>query len=718
MSQELKAFIRSERRRTDKLRAGLVVSGGNSQIQHHQLRNLLDIRDDTTTFISLRANQAPNLQTALRNIICQSIETDAGVNAYANFIAVNKALIPMNFDLELLQKFVEKQGIRSVVISMPEAETYDSGVLAELLASLSSWTDRVPFTVLLGIATTVSLFEGRLSKSTIRLLDTASFDFTSKGDRMYDIFCAVQCSPATRLFLSPATINTLSETQQDQSTTISAFVRALKYIHMTHFFANPLSTLLSRPLPDKAATSTLCECVHNTSSFQAYCLSLLEQGRSRTETIRQLLNNDAFLLKTIETGVHEGINHHRRLNERVEQIVRIYKHLHPNSASPLTLHAQLLQSFSSPQYPTDIPDTVLSALRLLPSDTLISTIFAFPTLITTATKSTLTALTTSISKLHTTHSTASIKSTYSNTSQPNSRSIFTSAHTPAPATRAEKDYIAHLDKIVTSLQTYLSQPPTAPAIIASEALIYTNHTLLQRTFQPRPRFAIERALSRPADYLGCDSDCVCCYNPNSAPEWKGKAKERSSRGGDEDRIPAPGRKISKPKAKPKSGKKETPKAKTTAQTTHHDKLNIPHEPTSLLFTLLNEAGRDVNVRDLWDRFAGIMDAGSHINLNAFTEEEEKQGGDTNEEGDDSEGGGDEDDDDDEDEDEDDPTGTHETDESKESTLLCLFYTSLAELKVLGMITSKPTSENTKSIKGIKGMVKGVDVISRVTWSGL
>jgi origin recognition complex subunit 3 len=87
----------------------------------------------------------------------------------------------------------------------------------------------------------------------------------------------------------------------------------------------------------------------------------------------------------------------------------------------------------------------------------------------------------------------------------------------------------------------------------NEAFVYNLRTPLFGAFTPRPRYAIERALDRPGDYLGCE----CCTRDDQLADGIGT-----------DKLP----------------------------------------PTSLLWQLWCEAGSIVNVRDLWEAFcAAIVD---------------------------------------------------------------------------------------------------------------
>ena len=68
-------------------------------------------------------------------------------------------------------------------------------------------------------------------------------------------------------------------------------------------------------------------------------------------------------------------------------------------------------------------------------------------------------------------------------------------------------YTKLVDRVVTQLQNYFENTLINPQdLFLNEILIYDSKSPHRDVFNPRPRHAIERALSSPHDYLGCE----CC----------------------------------------------------------------------------------------------------------------------------------------------------------------------------------------------------------------
>ncbi len=656
---DMQEFVRSADAPTGRLSTGLMVYGANSNGQKHLVEQLREETEKSVDIIiQLRASQSPNLQSALKHIIRDAIEEHSGQEELTSFLASKKHLIPMSFDLELLQQYLDQKGLGKIIISFPDVETFDTGVLSELLLTLGSWSDRIPFVAFLGIATTIELFESRLPKSVLHLLDITAFDVSSLRDPIYKIFCSVQCDPRTKLCLGASAIHVLHDLTHDQIASTSSFVQALKYIYMTHFFANPLSLLLEIRLPKKEDIVPLCESIRNTPSFQNHCESLLAQGKSRNDTVRQLLNDNAFLLVQAQSAVQAGLDMLRHVNERVQHLVVLNQYFHPRHEPSLQLHAQTLNALPHIKDSSSY-EALIERLKAVKSDDLITFISAHPTIIPKITGRTLSQLTTSVMELHTKHMASSICPTY--TSQ--ASCAVTKNTTGSPA---GKEYTKVIDALLGKLASYFSSTASGAVFIdpstlfMSEAFLYNARSPLSSIFVPRARSIVERALSRPSDYLGCE----CCNDPTS---W------------------------------------------------HEEEHGDGREATSVLYNLVNEAGREINVRDLWDTFRHIFSASHKTALNqaqarvrnpvaVATAKRKDSGiskavptvnGDADRLAQDSELEEDAD----------------VVDEGREVHVLASFYQALANVKMLGLIKSS-------SAIGPGANRKTVDVVSRTIWKGL
>lgn len=95
-------------------------------------------------------------------------------------------------------------------------------------SSTRSWLDRIPFTVLLGISTSVELFEGRLPRSCASLLQGRHFEVQEAGNCVDRIYEALQADLTGRLWLGRNITSTLFERSSDFFQSPEAFSRMVK----------------------------------------------------------------------------------------------------------------------------------------------------------------------------------------------------------------------------------------------------------------------------------------------------------------------------------------------------------------------------------------------------------------------------------------------------------------------------------------------------------
>lgn len=92
----------------------------------------------------------------------------------------------------------------------------------------SSWLDRIPFTLLFGISTSVELFEGRLPRSSVSLLKGKYFELHEASncvDRMYQ---RMQAEEDSEFWLGRNITGVLFERSSDYFHTPEAFSRTVK----------------------------------------------------------------------------------------------------------------------------------------------------------------------------------------------------------------------------------------------------------------------------------------------------------------------------------------------------------------------------------------------------------------------------------------------------------------------------------------------------------
>lgn len=92
----------------------------------------------------------------------------------------------------------------------------------------SSWLDRIHFVLLFGIATSVELFEDRLPRSTVRLMQGRRFDIQGSGSSIDDIFQTLEQGENGKVWLGHGVSSMLLERSREYIQSPETFVNSVK----------------------------------------------------------------------------------------------------------------------------------------------------------------------------------------------------------------------------------------------------------------------------------------------------------------------------------------------------------------------------------------------------------------------------------------------------------------------------------------------------------
>ena len=475
--------------------------------------------------INVEARQCPNLQTALKNIIKASMTAAAGQEDCMSLLIKSKRLQPLNFDLELLERFVRERSISQILVSLPNVEIFDGSLLNDLILSLHLWRRRIPFVLMLGITSTIELFQTRLSKSCLRLLGVRAFDFAPDPNNTCEILRRVQhCDGIkARVYLSPSIVSNLADIFKAQGSSARSLEHVLQYMYMSHFLANPVSALVDVDIFDAGDQYVrhLPETIRRTESFRAYCDEILaRKDKGSNRLLRTLLDDDRALLAKVKKEVLEGQAAYAATVQRIQAITDLHQILAKDNStmqrSKIEVEAQLYQDMH------DLSNSIIYD--------------ELEGCIKTSTRTTLLRVLRDLVQ--------SGNTTFSDVQD--KLATLESGHEAVAATaKKQAKKAGEGTNMQDTLLVELMQGLRAGSLDISRLLLSEAYILSARTtrfkqsFDPHPRAALERALLRPGDYLGCE----CCTEAIG-----------------------------------------------------------PMPPASILFTLLQEAPTIINVRDLFDAF--------------------------------------------------------------------------------------------------------------------
>jgi origin recognition complex subunit 3 len=261
-----------------KLPTALVLTGPNIAA-HGPLfaqfgRRIRDL-DHAGPVVVLTSKDAANLKGTLKKLIKDATQQDEGMDDEEEEVIVGrKGAKLLNYDLQILQNWCALHKGQKVVIAVQDTEAFDSGILADLVELFSSYQDRIPFVLLLGIATSLDVFHEKLPKAAIRKMQGEKFDVERADECLAQVFNDAVIGSKSVLRLGASVCDALIDRQKNHTQSVQTFVAALKYAYMSHFYANPLSIILGF-IDDaeglaKVLSDQHVEAIRNLPSFRRY----------------------------------------------------------------------------------------------------------------------------------------------------------------------------------------------------------------------------------------------------------------------------------------------------------------------------------------------------------------------------------------------------------------------------------------------------------------
>ncbi|TGJ86931.1 hypothetical protein E0Z10_g1827 [Xylaria hypoxylon] len=520
--QEVTSFLQNAPDHTPKgkIPSAFIITGPNIASQDllfEQLSETLQ-HEAKAQVARLRSGDASNLRAVLRKIIHDIISKDSTDGEDLDLTTSKDGRKFLNYDLEALHTHLKLTPRRNlVIIAFQDSEAFDSGLLSDLISLLSSWLDRIPFAFLFGVATSVELFEARLLKSTCQILYGDQFDVEQTASIIDKIFKTAVAHSEIPLSFGPNLIGSFLERQREQVASIHDFIRSLKYAYMCHFYANPLSLLVPDGLNSGALQPEHIEILRCLPSFRRAVETAVENNS--TIQAKQLFEDDSKLIGYLVDC----------LRERRQWIIKLLRILKIFTASKAVtadfadlymdasyngfdLSGQYDQFFDSIKrmepcdsegYVSQVLDTMQQGDRSLGLDP-----WAAEAPETVALLSDILA---GIKQLRSDAEDQGhvLRSKYSGQSKILRTTVVAQkvqlSQDTAALTDHDKSYTDLIHRFLEHLETTM-RVEGAYDMPFNEVWLYDSKTPYKEVFIPRPRNVLERALSRPHDYLGCS----CC----------------------------------------------------------------------------------------------------------------------------------------------------------------------------------------------------------------
>jgi origin recognition complex subunit 3 len=366
----------------------------------------------------------------------------------------------------------------------------------------------LPFVLLFGIATSTESFEDRLSGRSLRFLEGEKFDVTQSDEIIEDLFSATVASTDVRLHVGPNLCRRMLDRQKDHVQNVQDFCDGLKYAYMSHFYANYTSIFLRKDIAFEDLPTEAFEAVRNLPSFRQMIEDKIESREA--DNIREMLESDQHLFHQIAAYIKSGEHALSMLSHATKVLfdIRTSLQMSPNvRLSSIWTRAASADMAGSPL----LRETMLS-VKKIPSDKLTQLLAAIMDLQGDYYSMDLTSFQHELEVLLEKNDTSNPLRTQHDVRNDSLRTtvvaqkVLLSKH-KAALSEQDKAYSDLVGRFHDQLDAYFESAFIDPqALFLSEVLIYDLKSPHMEVFQPKPRFAIERALATPHDYLGCE----CC----------------------------------------------------------------------------------------------------------------------------------------------------------------------------------------------------------------
>jgi origin recognition complex subunit 3 len=543
---------------TSRIPTGIILSApGSASLSSLSQRVASSVKTQKRRlYVSLESSSAPHLKAVLKVLIQKATASTTEEDEDEELATTSrKGPRLLNYDLQILHEHVRDRKIEQVVVAFPDTEALGSHLLSELIELMSSWLDRIPFVCLFNVATSVEFLQQRLSRSAVRCLDGRLFDAAPSSAEAQLVFESIT-HPETCLWVGPALLGTALERQSDYIQSIDELVDVVEYAYMSCYYANALSIFLQPDVKLNTVPNDHFEALRTLRSFRKLVESLLAE--KDTAKVHKLLQSNAELLSEAKQQMAAGKESLTELTTTLDVLRAIQEHL-PNT--PTTPKSSLyIQAMSCKLRGSAMIRTLLLSVRKAQSD------MASALMESVCAQSIPEDVRVEIITLR--DQLAELVAGSSSKGQPlrseddiGSSTVRTTVVAQKVHLSKQKSQLSKQDAAYTEilrnfsdlLETYFNNTLINPNDLPfHEVFIYDLKSPHREVFTPRPRHAVERALSSPHDYLDCD----CC-----APD-KAEGEEAT--------------------------------------------LSSTQPATAVLYQLYLESGSLINASDLWQAFQAVM----------------------------------------------------------------------------------------------------------------
>lgn len=364
-------------------------------------------------------------------------------------------------------------------------------------------------------------FQQSIPTSTLRHIRGEEFDVSQADEVMEDVFRAVVNRSENRVALGPALTTRLMIKTRDHFQSTDALSNGLQYAYMTHFYGSRLSVLLAPVLDFAEVPENVFEGVRNLPSYRTWAEAQLDAGE--TSLVQQSLESNPGLFDLVRDKINLGLSKIRKLILAVQFLDAIHSIIQP-SQNEMTFASYYIMALNSELAGSPFLRESLLHIKKLSSEMLEKVLETGASTAPDGSRTDFASYRISLQELSRSAEAAGQPLKSQNDIRASTlRTTVVSqkielSKTKSSLSKYDAQYSEILESFHNDLERYLQESLVNPQDLTFHEIFLYDIKSQTDAFTARPRYVIERALSTPMDYLGCN----CCTN-----EDKGEDEEVS-----------------------------------------------------------------------------------------------------------------------------------------------------------------------------------------------
>jgi len=347
-----------------------------------------------------------------------------------------------------------------------------------------------------------------LSGNSLRYLEGEKFDVIQSDDIIEKLFRATVAHTDSRFCVGPTLCRRMLDRQKDHVQNTQDFYDGLKYAYMSHFYASYPTIFLKEDILFKDLSPEAFESLRNLPSFRKHVEDMLESGQVKDALA--MLDSDEELFNVLLQRIRVGqqalstLSHASKVLASIREALQM---LPKARLSTIWIRAAAGEISGSP-----ILRESMLMMKKISSDKLVDLFASIDELVGDYFPLHLTEYEHELQRLLKHNDTNVPLRTQHDVRNDSLRTtivaqkVLLSKH-KAALSEQDKAYSDLVGRFHDELEQYFTSAFIDPrTMFLSEILLYDLKSPHTEVFQARPRFAIERALASPHDYLGCE----CC----------------------------------------------------------------------------------------------------------------------------------------------------------------------------------------------------------------